>query len=104
MGTDILDGKLIGEMSAEQEEELIQYRKRKFFEENILIHYSSLYFYALKTMQHKEAAEDAVQNTLERAWKHLDKLRDETKAKTWLFTIARNHMYTTLSKKKLHNQ
>ena len=55
----------------------------KFFEENILPHYNSIYYYALKTLKNKEAAEDVVQTTLEKAWKNLHKLRDTRKAKSW---------------------
>ena len=97
---ELLSGKVTREKNAGRESAMNNYQKRVFFEEHILPHYEGLYYFALKTMQHKESAEDAVQSTLERAWKHIDKLKDETKAKTWLFTIARNQMYTILSKRK----
>lgn len=49
--------------------------KRAFFEEKILPHYKGLYYYSLKVLKNKTAAEDVVQTTLERAWKNLDQLK-----------------------------
>ncbi len=71
----------------------------KFFEENILPHYNSIYYYALKTLKNKEAAEDVVQTTLEKAWKNLHKLRDTRKAKSWVYAIARNELWDALKKR-----
>lgn len=74
--------------------------KRSFFEENILIHYDSLYFFVKKTLRNREASEDAVQSTIEKAWKNFDQLRDLSKAKSWVFSIARNEMLVTINKNK----
>lgn len=74
--------------------------KRKFFEEEILPHYKSLYYYSLKILKNETAAEDVVQTVLERAWKGLDKLKNPENAKAWLFTIAKNEMNTMLNPKR----
>ena len=73
--------------------------KRAFFEEKILPHYKGLYYYSLKVLKNKTAAEDVVQTTLERAWKNLDQLKYPERVKSWLFTIARSEMRTALSRR-----
>ncbi len=50
---------------------------------------SYLYRYAYWRCQNKALAEDLVQETFTRAWKHLSSLRDMTVAKSWLTTILR---------------
>lgn len=74
--------------------------KRKFFEEEILPHYKSLYYYSLKILKNETMAEDVVQTALERAWKNIDKLKNPDSAKTWLFTIAKNEMNTLLNPRR----
>lgn len=51
----------------------------------------ALYLYARRRTGDPEAAEEAVQDTLVRAWRHLDRF-DPTRGSmaTWLFAIARN--------------
>ncbi len=48
-----------------------------------------LYRYAYWLCRQPALAEDVVQEALLRAWKSLDSLRDERKAKSWLITIIR---------------
>ena len=74
--------------------------KQKFYEDSILPYYNGIYYYALKLLKNKEAAEDAVQSTFEKAWKNIDTLRDPEKVRSWLFTIAKNSMYSKLRKQK----
>lgn len=52
-------------------------------------HLPALSRVAYRLCRHRETAEDLVQETLLRAWKHLDKLRDEKSAKSWIFMILR---------------
>ncbi len=68
----------------------------RFFEEEILPHYDGIYYYVLKVLKNKEATEDVVQNTLEKAWKNLKRLKNPDRVKQWLFTIARNELYSAL--------
>lgn len=54
-------------------------------------HAPALWRYVLWLTGDRELAEDVVQETLLRAWKHpLDLQREGASAKAWLFTVARN--------------
>ena len=44
-------------------------------------------------------ARDLVQETCLRAWKSLDKLRDTSVAKSWLFTILRREFYRMIERR-----
>ena len=50
---------------------------------------SDLYRYAFMLCRNKAMAEDLVQETFMRAWRFLDSLREEKKAKSWLMTTLR---------------
>lgn len=50
---------------------------------------SDLFRYAFMLCQNRAMAEDLVQETFMRAWRFLDSLRDEKKAKSWLMTTLR---------------
>lgn len=51
----------------------------------------ALYLYAWRRLGDREAAEEAVQDTLVRAWRHADRFDPERGSLPgWLFTIARN--------------
>ena len=50
---------------------------------------SDLFRYAFMLCRNKAMAEDLVQETFMRAWRFLDSLRDEKKAKSWLMTTLR---------------
>jgi RNA polymerase sigma-70 factor, ECF subfamily len=45
-------------------------------------------------------ADDLVQETLVRAWHHLDRFQEGTNLRAWLFTILRNAYFSELRKKK----
>jgi RNA polymerase sigma-70 factor (ECF subfamily) len=47
-------------------------------------------------------AEDVVQETLLRAWRSLDSLRDESAARPWLLTIARRELARVFERKRVH--
>src|SRR5579872_4290956 len=53
-------------------------------------HYALLYRYAYRLTGSEADAEDLTQQTFMTAQARWDQLRDETRAKSWLFTIARN--------------
>jgi len=52
-------------------------------------HWRDLFNYAYRLSGNRQTAEDLVQESLTRAWKSLDKLRDSKAAKGWLYTIVR---------------
>jgi len=60
---------------------------RKLYNE----HGASLLAYATRLTNDRAAAEDVVQETLLRAWKHADVLTEEKgSVRGWLLTVARN--------------
>jgi len=59
------------------------------FEALLAAHLPALSRVAYRFCRHRESAEELVQETLLRAWRHLDKLRDEKSAKSWVFMILR---------------
>jgi len=50
---------------------------------------ADMYRYAYLLCHNETLAEDLVQETFMRAWRHLHSLRDEKKVKSWLITILR---------------
>lgn len=59
-----------------------------------------LFRYAWWLCRDRALAEDLVQETLLRAWRSLDSLRDEAAARQWLITILRNEFMRELSRRK----
>ncbi len=59
------------------------------FEKLVLALSSDMYRYAFFLCRNEDLAEDLVQETYMRAWRFLGSLRDESKAKSWLFTTLR---------------
>ena len=62
---------------------------------------SDLYRFALWLARDRQVAEDVVQETLLRAWRSLDSLKDKQAAKHWLLTIARRE-HARLYERKRH--
>lgn len=60
-----------------------------------------LYRYALWLTRDAQAAEDAVQEALIRAWRSWRRLRDAQAAKPWLLTIVRRECARLYSRKRL---
>lgn len=63
--------------------------RRQRFDRVVGIFYRDMYGYAVWLSRDKAIAEDVVQETLLRAWRSLDSLRDDSAAKPWLLTIVR---------------
>jgi RNA polymerase sigma-70 factor (ECF subfamily) len=59
-----------------------------------------LYRYARWLCHDPALAEDLVQETMLRAWRSLDSLRDEHSAKSWLITILRRELARHLSRQR----
>ncbi len=63
--------------------------RQKRFETLVKAYSTDLYRFAFWLCTNHAIADDLVQETFLRAWKALDKLEDEKKAKSWLITILR---------------
>lgn len=59
------------------------------FNNLIAVHMDDLYRFAYWLCGSRSVAEDLVQETLIRAWKSIDRLKDAKAAKGWLLTIVR---------------
>lgn len=60
-----------------------------------------LFRYAFWLSRDRELAQDLVQDTMLRAWRALDKLRDQGSIKHWLFTILRREHARHYERKRL---
>lgn len=63
--------------------------RRSRFDELVAVYHQDMYRYAAWLSRDRTVAEDVVQESLLRAWKSLDALRDKSAAKHWLLTIVR---------------
>lgn len=62
------------------------------FETLVGVFHADLYRYAIWLCRDRDLAADIVQETLLRAWKALDRLREEAAVKQWLITILRREL------------
>ena len=72
--------------------------REKLFESMVSAYSTDLYRYALMLSRNEAMAEDLVQETFTRAWRYLDKLRDPSKAKSWLMTTIRREFARTFER------
>ncbi len=75
--------------------------RQKRFETLVKAYSSDLYRFAYWLCSNHSTADDLVQETFLRAWKALDKLEDEKKAKSWLITILRRENARRFERKSL---
>ena len=71
------------------------------FNRLIAVHLDDLYRFAYWLTGCRSVAEDLVQETLIRAWKSLDRLKDAQAAKGWLLTIVRRENARRFERKQL---
>ena len=62
--------------------------------DDIINHLSSLRAFAISLTGSTSAADDLVQDTIVKAWSHIDKFQPGTNMQAWLFTILRNTFYS----------
>jgi RNA polymerase sigma-70 factor (ECF subfamily) len=74
-------------------------RHRKFDE--LVGGYHDMYRYAAWLSRDRAIAEDVVQESLLRAWKSLDSLRDDAAARHWLLTIVRRENARYFERRRL---
>ena len=75
--------------------------RRRKFDELVGVFHQDMYRYAVWLCRDKTIAEDVVQETLLRAWKSLDALRDDGAAKQWLLTIVRRENARYFERRRL---
>jgi len=59
----------------------------------------SLRAFAISLTNNRDRADDLVQETLMRAWVHIDRFERGTNLEAWLFTILRNRFHTEYRKR-----
>jgi len=84
-------------MKEQRHEEL----RRKRFEALLATWKDDLYRYAFWLIRDRGLAEDVLQETLLRAWKSMDSLKDDRSAKSWLITILRREHARVFERKRL---
>lgn len=62
--------------------------------DQLINHLSSLRAFAISLTGSTSAADDLVQDTIVKAWTHIDKFQIGTNLQAWLFTILRNTFYS----------
>ena len=68
--------------------------------DSLVLEMSSLRAFAVSLCGDKDRADDLVQETLFKAWNHLDSFREGTNLKAWLFTILRNTYFSERRKRR----
>jgi RNA polymerase sigma-70 factor (ECF subfamily) len=74
---------------------------RRRFEALCIPHSVDLTRFVYWLCRDRTLAEDVVQETLLRAWRSLDSLREESSARSWLLTIARRELARVFERKKV---
>ncbi len=75
--------------------------RRQRFDELVAVHHQDMFRYAAWLCRDRTIAEDVVQESLLRAWKSLDSLREADAAKQWLLTIVRRENARYFERKRL---
>ena len=75
--------------------------RRSRFDELVAVYHQDMYRYAAWLSRDRTVAEDVVQESLLRAWKSLDSLRDKSAAKHWLLTIVRRENARYFERRRL---
>jgi len=73
---------------------------RQEFEEVALVHLDQLFHMALRLCGNRAKAEDLVQETYFRAFKHFDKFDPGTNCRAWLFAILHNTFVNRLKRER----
>lgn len=68
--------------------------------DDLVAQIGSLRAFAVSLCGDRERADDLVQETLFKAWNHLDSFEEGTNLKAWLFTILRNTYFSERRRRK----
>lgn len=66
--------------------------------DEIVDHLPALRAFAMSLTRNPATADDMVQDTIEKAWRNIDKFTPGTNLRAWLFTILRNSFYSNRRK------
>lgn len=69
-------------------------------QDELPLHLTALRAFAIVLARDQTLADDLVQETIVRAWKHLDQFQPGTNMRAWLFTILRNVYFSGLRKSR----
>ena len=75
--------------------------RRRRFDELVATFHPDMYRFAAWLSRDRTVAQDVVQESLLRAWKSLDSLRDEAAARHWLLTIVRRENARYFERRRL---
>lgn len=93
------------ESSAEDAEVLVVRRAQRgdesAFGELVLLYQKRVFNFVFARIRQRELAEDITQEVLVKAFFHLRRLRKAERFKSWLFSIAHNHLRDLLRKRRL---
>jgi RNA polymerase sigma-70 factor (ECF subfamily) len=76
--------------------------KQKRYEALVKAYHGDIFRYAYWLVHDRSVAEDIVQETFLRAWKSLDSLNEQAKAKSWLITILRRENARRFERKQFN--
>ena len=76
--------------------------KQKRYEALVKAYHGDIFRYAYWLVHDHAVAEDIVQETFLRAWKSLDSLLEQSKAKSWLITILRRENARRFERKQFN--
>lgn len=74
--------------------------RNRAFDQLVHQYQRMLYFHVRRIVIEHEDADDVLQNTFIKAWKHIEQFREEASLKTWLYRIATNEALSLLKKRK----
>lgn len=73
---------------------------KSWFCDNIKKLENGMYRFSYSILRNEEDVEDAVQETICRAYRELDNLKDKNKFKPWIYIILKNTSFQILNNKK----
>lgn len=68
--------------------------------DQIILHLPSMRAFAISLTRNRAAADDLVQDTIIKAWTHVDRFQPGTNLRAWLFSILRNTFYSDRRKRR----
>jgi RNA polymerase sigma-70 factor (ECF subfamily) len=77
-----------------------QQGNREAFEILVARHEQRIYFYALRITRNRQDAEDVVQQSLQKAFTHLNKFEGKSSFSTWLISVVTNEALMLLRKSR----